>query len=94
MWDQDWAFEQTLVTLGRGAAARRAGYLGNDGGHDLVRGAADKIAAGQTLVIFPEGHISRTNDRLGTLMEGVPVRLESWVKGTRRRLTCACWCTC
>jgi 1-acyl-sn-glycerol-3-phosphate acyltransferase len=38
-----------------GAAARRAGYLGNDGGHDLVRGAADKIAAGQTLVIFPEG---------------------------------------
>jgi 1-acyl-sn-glycerol-3-phosphate acyltransferase len=38
-----------------GAAARRAGYLGNDGGHDLVRGAANKIAAGQTLVIFPEG---------------------------------------
>ncbi|HTL68540.1 MAG TPA: lysophospholipid acyltransferase family protein [Lacunisphaera sp.] len=38
-----------------GAAARRAGYLGNDGGHDLVRLAADKVAAGQTLVIFPEG---------------------------------------
>ena len=38
-----------------GAAARRAGYLGNDGGHELVRGAAAKIAAGQTLVIFPEG---------------------------------------
>ena len=38
-----------------GAAARRAGYLGNDGGHDLVRGAAEKIAAGQKLVVFPEG---------------------------------------
>jgi 1-acyl-sn-glycerol-3-phosphate acyltransferase len=38
-----------------GAAARRAGYLGSDGGHDLVRGAADKVAAGQTLVVFPEG---------------------------------------
>ena len=38
-----------------GAAARRAGYLGNDGGHDLVRRAAEKISAGQTLVVFPEG---------------------------------------
>jgi 1-acyl-sn-glycerol-3-phosphate acyltransferase len=38
-----------------GAAARRAGYLGSDGGHDLVRGAADKVAAGHTLVVFPEG---------------------------------------
>jgi 1-acyl-sn-glycerol-3-phosphate acyltransferase len=38
-----------------GAAARRAGYLANDGGPDLVRAAAGKIAAGQTLVIFPEG---------------------------------------
>jgi 1-acyl-sn-glycerol-3-phosphate acyltransferase len=38
-----------------GAAARRAGYLGNDGGHDLVRDAASKVAAGHTLVVFPEG---------------------------------------
>ena len=38
-----------------GAAARRAGYIGSDGGHDLVRGAADKVAAGHTLVVFPEG---------------------------------------
>ena len=38
-----------------GAAARRAGYLGNDGGTDLVRGAARKVAAGQMLVVFPEG---------------------------------------
>jgi 1-acyl-sn-glycerol-3-phosphate acyltransferase len=38
-----------------GAAARRAGYLGSDGGHELVRRAAEKTAAGHTLVIFPEG---------------------------------------
>ncbi len=38
-----------------GAAARRAGYLGGDGGHDLVRQAAEKVAAGAKLVIFPEG---------------------------------------
>lgn len=38
-----------------GAAARRAGYLGGDGGHDLVRRAAAKVAAGSTLVVFPEG---------------------------------------
>jgi 1-acyl-sn-glycerol-3-phosphate acyltransferase len=38
-----------------GAAARRAGYIGNDGGHDLVRAAAGKVAAGHKLVVFPEG---------------------------------------
>lgn len=38
-----------------GAAARRAGYLGGDGGHELVRQAAEKVAAGSKLVIFPEG---------------------------------------
>ena len=38
-----------------GAAARRAGYLCNDGGHELVRRAAERVAAGSTLVVFPEG---------------------------------------
>ncbi|MDP1579878.1 MAG: lysophospholipid acyltransferase family protein [Candidatus Didemnitutus sp.] len=38
-----------------GAAARRAGYLCSDGGHELVRLAAAKVAAGHQLVIFPEG---------------------------------------
>lgn len=38
-----------------GAAARRAGYLANDGGPDLVRHAAAAVAAGNTLVVFPEG---------------------------------------
>ena len=38
-----------------GAAARRAGYLAGDGGPDLVRNAAAKVAAGHTLIVFPEG---------------------------------------
>jgi len=38
-----------------GASARRAGYLANDGGHDVVRQAVDALAAGNHLVIFPEG---------------------------------------
>ncbi len=38
-----------------GAAARRAGYIGSDGGHELVRSAAEKVGAGHTLIIFPEG---------------------------------------
>lgn len=38
-----------------GAAARRAGYLANDGGPDLVRHAAAAVAAGNTLLVFPEG---------------------------------------
>ena len=38
-----------------GAAARQAGYLASDGGHDLLRHAADKVAGGHTLIVFPEG---------------------------------------
>jgi 1-acyl-sn-glycerol-3-phosphate acyltransferase len=38
-----------------GAAARRAGYVGNDSGPDVVRTASAKVAAGHPLVIFPEG---------------------------------------
>ncbi|MBI2497034.1 MAG: 1-acyl-sn-glycerol-3-phosphate acyltransferase [Opitutae bacterium] len=38
-----------------GAAARRAGYLASDGGLDLVRAAAAKVAVGHVLIIFPEG---------------------------------------
>lgn len=38
-----------------GAAATRAGYLAGDGGHDVIRHAAAKAAAGHTVIIFPEG---------------------------------------
>jgi 1-acyl-sn-glycerol-3-phosphate acyltransferase len=45
-----------------GAAARSAGYFANDGGIDLIRAASVEVAAGHTLVIFPEG--TRTRDGL------------------------------
>ncbi|MEO6994214.1 MAG: lysophospholipid acyltransferase family protein [Lacunisphaera sp.] len=38
-----------------GAAARSAGYLASDGGHELLRRAAPKVAAGHILIMFPEG---------------------------------------
>lgn len=38
-----------------GAGARRAGYLGSDGGQELVRRAVEKVAHGHTLLVFPEG---------------------------------------
>jgi 1-acyl-sn-glycerol-3-phosphate acyltransferase len=53
-----------------GAAARRAGYLGNDGGHELVRAAAAKVASGRTLVIFPEGTRTPPGEALLPLKAG------------------------
>lgn len=53
-----------------GAAARRAGYLASDGGHDVVRHAADKIAAGHTLVIFPEGTRTAVGENVLPLKPG------------------------
>ena len=42
-----------------GAAARRAGYVASDAGHDSLRAAAGKVAAGHVLIMFPEGTRSR-----------------------------------
>jgi 1-acyl-sn-glycerol-3-phosphate acyltransferase len=42
-----------------GATARRAGYLSGDMGHLLLRAAAAKVAAGHTLLVFPEGTRTR-----------------------------------
>jgi 1-acyl-sn-glycerol-3-phosphate acyltransferase len=53
-----------------GAAARRAGYLSGDGGHDLVRLAAEKLAAGNALVIFPEGTRTPPGESLLPLRPG------------------------
>jgi 1-acyl-sn-glycerol-3-phosphate acyltransferase len=53
-----------------GAAARRAGYLASDGGHDLVRRAADQVAAGSTLVVFPEGTRTPPGGKLLPLKPG------------------------
>lgn len=51
-------------------AARRAGYLANDGGLSLVRAATAKVAAGATLVVFPEGTRTPPGESLGTLKPG------------------------
>ena len=53
-----------------GAAARRAGYFANDGGHDLVRAAGKKIAAGHTLIIFPEGTRTPPGEAVGPIKPG------------------------
>jgi 1-acyl-sn-glycerol-3-phosphate acyltransferase len=42
-----------------GGAARLAGYLASDGGLDLIRAAGVKVAAGHTVIIFPEGTRTR-----------------------------------
>lgn len=42
-----------------GAAARLAGYIRNDAPHRLVRAAASAVAAGNQLLIFPEGTRTR-----------------------------------
>jgi 1-acyl-sn-glycerol-3-phosphate acyltransferase len=56
-----------------GAAARSAGYVTNDGGHDLVRAAADKVAAGHTLIVFPEGTRTPPDQALLPLKPGFVV---------------------
>jgi 1-acyl-sn-glycerol-3-phosphate acyltransferase len=46
-----------------GATARRAGYLASNRGYHMLRAAAAKLAAGHTLLVFPEG----TRSSAGTL---------------------------
>jgi len=43
-----------------GGAARLAGYVTNDRGPALIRQGLEKIAAGENLLIFPEGTRTRT----------------------------------
>jgi 1-acyl-sn-glycerol-3-phosphate acyltransferase len=52
------------------AAARRAGYLANDGALDLVRGATEKLAGGATLVVFPEGTRTPPGGAIGPFRPG------------------------
>lgn len=56
-----------------GAAARRAGYLANDGGHDGLRRVADKVSTGHALVVFPEGTRTPPGEMLGPLRAGFVV---------------------
>jgi 1-acyl-sn-glycerol-3-phosphate acyltransferase len=53
-----------------GAAAARAGYIGNDSGIGLVRNATKKIGAGSTLIVFPEGTRTPAGATIGPLRPG------------------------
>lgn len=51
-------------------AARRAGYVANDGGLGLLRNASEKVAAGATLIVFPEGTRTPPGGPLGEFKPG------------------------
>jgi 1-acyl-sn-glycerol-3-phosphate acyltransferase len=81
-----------------GPAAVMAGYVKGDSGLDLIRAAAAKVAAGQSLLVFPEGTRTAPGTVLGKMKPGfaliadraqAPVRLlivkSSAELGTRGR---------
>ena len=53
-----------------GPAASMAGYIAGEKGVDIVRDVAARIAAGQSLLIFPEGTRTATGATLGPLKPG------------------------
>jgi 1-acyl-sn-glycerol-3-phosphate acyltransferase len=53
-----------------GPAAAMAGYVRGDTGLDLIRAAASRVAAGQSLLIFPEGTRTAEGTLLGRMKPG------------------------
>jgi 1-acyl-sn-glycerol-3-phosphate acyltransferase len=53
-----------------GPAAVMAGYVRGDTGLDLIKAAAEKVAAGQSLLIFPEGTRTAEGSVLGRMKPG------------------------
>jgi 1-acyl-sn-glycerol-3-phosphate acyltransferase len=53
-----------------GPAALLAGYVAGESGVDLIRNVAGKVAAGRSLLVFPEGTRTETGIRLGPLKPG------------------------
>ncbi len=53
-----------------GPAAIMAGYVGGETGIDLIRNAAERVAAGCSLLIFPEGTRTAPGTILGVLKPG------------------------
>jgi 1-acyl-sn-glycerol-3-phosphate acyltransferase len=51
-------------------AALVAGYVSGDAGLDLIRIASDKIAAGRSLLVFPEGTRTAPGSKLNPLKPG------------------------
>lgn len=53
-----------------GPAAVMAGYVRGDTGLDLIKAAAERVAAGQSLLIFPEGTRTAEGTLLGKMKPG------------------------
>ena len=53
-----------------GPAALMAGYVSGDTGLDLIKEVAAKVAAGQSLLVFPEGTRTAPGTHLGRLKPG------------------------
>ena len=53
-----------------GVAARAAGYVTGESGVDLIRETAERVAAGRSLLIFPEGTRTQPGTTLGPLKPG------------------------
>jgi 1-acyl-sn-glycerol-3-phosphate acyltransferase len=53
-----------------GPAALMAGYVRGDTGLDLIKAAAEKVAGGQSLLIFPEGTRTAEGTVLGRMKPG------------------------
>ena len=53
-----------------GPAAVMAGYVRGDAGLDLIKAAAAKVAAGQSLLVFPEGTRTAAHARVGPMKPG------------------------
>ncbi len=53
-----------------GPAAVMAGYVRGDAGLDLIRAAAAKVAAGQSLLVFPEGTRTAAGAVVGPMKPG------------------------
>jgi 1-acyl-sn-glycerol-3-phosphate acyltransferase len=53
-----------------GPAAVMAGYVKGDTGLDLIKAAAAKVAAGQSLLVFPEGTRTAEGTALGRMKPG------------------------
>lgn len=78
-------FKRSLIrNPALGPAAIMAGYAAGDAGADLIRDVAARVAAGRSLLVFPEGTRTPPTEKIGTLKPGfaliaarasVPVRL-------------------
>lgn len=83
-----------------GPAAVLAGYCSGDTGVDMIRDAAEQVAAGRSLLVFPEGTRTTPGNRLNPLKPGfaliakravAPIRLITIRSSPRLLQRGGCW---